>query len=66
MTTSSLRPIILALLAALSAVGFISPEVRDIIANNADAILTGVFAVWAVVEHLLHRKAQKTSAAPTA
>lgn len=62
MTVSSLRPIILALLAALCAVGFISPEVRDLLASNADAILTGVFAVWAVVEHLLHRKEQKAAA----
>lgn len=56
MSTQQIRPIVLALLAALAAFGWISPELRAVVEQNADAIIAGILAAWAVVAHLRNRR----------
>lgn len=51
-----LRPLILALLALLSAFGWISPDLKLVVEQNADAILAGVLGAWAIVAHLRNRR----------
>jgi hypothetical protein len=46
------RSLLLALLAALTALGLLPEELRVLIESHSEAILAGVFALWALVAGL--------------
>lgn len=56
MTARQLRPLVLAFLALLSAMGWISPDLKQLVEANADTLLAGVLAAWAIIAHLRNRK----------
>lgn len=56
MTVQQIRPIVLAILAALSAFGWISPDLKALVESNADAVLAGVLAAWAIIAHFRNRR----------
>ncbi len=54
---TSIRPVVLALLAVLTATGILPPDVRAVIETHADAVVAGVLAAWAIVAAVRNRKA---------
>jgi hypothetical protein len=56
MNFTQLRPIVLAILSVLVQIGVVSQEFSAVIADNSSAIISGVFAVWAIIAWRRNRK----------
>lgn len=52
-----IRPLLLFVVALLVQVGFLSPEFAALVEANADAIITGILALWSLIAFLRNRKA---------
>lgn len=54
---TALRPLILFIVAALVQLGTLSPEFAAVVEANADGIVSGILAVWAIVAWNRNRNA---------
>lgn len=61
MTAQQLRPIVLALVAAIASFGWISPDLHAVIEANANAVIVGGLALWAIIAHRRNRKDAKAA-----
>jgi uncharacterized membrane protein YccC len=56
---TQIRAAVLAILSILVGAGWVPADVAELIRANADAILAGVFAAWALTAGLRSRKERK-------
>lgn len=54
---TAIRPLILFIVAALVQLGTLSPEFAAVIEANADAIVSGILALWALIAYRRNKKA---------
>lgn len=55
------RPLVLAIIAALSALGILPQGLKEVVEANADAVVAGVLGLWAIVAWLRNRKEKQTA-----
>lgn len=58
---TQLRPFILLIGSVLTGLGILPPEAEAYIEANADAILSGVLALWGLIALLRNRKEKATN-----
>lgn len=57
----TLRPALLAVLSLLTVAGVLPPELKAAIEANADAVIAGVMAAWAITAAIRNRKDAKAA-----